>query len=126
MKVRVFIGCVCLPRRVSTVVHLPDGRVLSGGGDGKVCLWPAGRGTQCHDLDGHASAVAKVQAVAESGRLAMSAGYDGKVRERGTTSRPPGSLWRGRERARDRQCSGLSHVCVAGRSSYGTRRPVGC
>lgn len=99
MEVRVFIGCVCLPRRVSTVVHLPDGRVLSGGGDGKVCLWPAGRGTQCHDLDGHASAVAKVQAVAESGRLAMSAGYDGKVRGPGL-----GRLvvvwrvWRGRER----------------------------
>ena len=64
--------------RVSTVVHLDDGRVLSGGGDGKVCLWPTGRGTVCHDLDGHASAVAKVAGVPHS-RLAFSAGYDGKV-----------------------------------------------
>ena len=66
-------------RRVSTVTHLSDGRVMSGGGDGKVCVWPTGRGTVCQDLDGHASAVSKVMAVPDS-RLALSGGYDGKVR----------------------------------------------
>lgn len=71
--------------RVSCVAHLPDGRVLSGGGDGKVCLWPARRGTQCFDLDGHASAVSKVQGVEDSHKLAWSAAYDGKVRGAGDT-----------------------------------------
>lgn len=28
---------------VSCVAHMDDGRILSGGGDGKVCLWPAAR-----------------------------------------------------------------------------------
>ena len=60
---------------------MSDGRVMSGGGDGKVCVWPTGRGTVCQDLDGHASAVAKVMAVPDS-RLALSGGYDGKVRGR--------------------------------------------
>jgi WD40 repeat protein len=70
------------------VAHLPDGRVLSGGGDGKVCLWPARRGTQCFDLDGHASAVSKVQGVEDSHKLAWSAAYDGKVRRKqGTQNR---------------------------------------
>lgn len=91
-----------VPNRVSAVAHLPDGRVLSGGGDGKLCIWPPGAAaatsssssssTRCHptttttataacqDLDGHASAVAKVMAVPESARLAFSAGYDGTVK----------------------------------------------
>jgi WD40 repeat protein len=84
------------------VTHLPDGRVLSGGGDGKLCLWPraalstaghtssrpttatttpASITSTCLDLDGHASAVSKVAAVPASARLAFSAGYDGAVRE---------------------------------------------
>lgn len=85
--------------RVSCVAHLPDGRVLSGGGDGKVCLWPARRGTQCFDLDGHASAVSKVQGVADSHKLAWSAAYDGKVREAGGTQEEAeaGEIKTGRE-----------------------------
>lgn len=90
--------------RVSTTTHLPDGRILSGGGDGKLCIWPRAPQTRtntlrptphplsassaaasvptttCLDLDGHASAVSKVAAVPESARLAFSVGYDGTVR----------------------------------------------
>jgi len=66
--------------RVSTCDHMDDGRVISGGGDGKVIVWGA-TGTSCRDLDGHASAVSKVQTIPTS-RLALSSGYDGMVRKK--------------------------------------------
>lgn len=69
--------------RISAVAHLPDGRLLSGGGDGKLCLWPRAPSSipsaTCQDLDGHASAVSQLAAVPGS-RLAFSAAYDGTVR----------------------------------------------
>ncbi len=89
---------------VSCVAHMDDGRILSGGGDGKVCLWPAAqpssfmmRGggsmagiggksatsgnslTVSEDLDGHASAVSKIMPVPNS-QMAFSSGYDGLIK----------------------------------------------
>ncbi len=80
---------------VSSVVHMDDGQVLSGGADGKVCLWPAAHSsssssvlgaarpalgtTACQDLDGHASAVTKLLPVPDS-HMAFSGGYDGKIK----------------------------------------------
>jgi len=100
---------------VSCVAHMDDGRILSGGGDGKVCLWPAARPssspssflmrgggsmaggggrpaassnslTVCEDLDGHASAVSKILPVPGS-QMAFSSGYDGLIKLWNLTSK---------------------------------------
>eukprot|EP00929_Paragymnodinium_shiwhaense_P112351 TRINITY_DN80609_c0_g1_i1.p1 TRINITY_DN80609_c0_g1~~TRINITY_DN80609_c0_g1_i1.p1 ORF type:complete len:657 (+),score=110.54 TRINITY_DN80609_c0_g1_i1:158-2128(+) len=59
---------------VTTVSHCPDGRVLSGGADSKLCLWNAS-GVVCVDLTGHMGSISKVR-VDGQGRLAVSAAYD--------------------------------------------------
>ncbi|XRB19151.1 F-box and WD-40 domain-containing protein [Pseudoscourfieldia marina] len=63
---------------VTCVAHCPDGRVVSGGMDSKLCVWDA-RGVKCTDLVGHAGSVAEVK-VASSGECAVSASYDKTVR----------------------------------------------
>lgn len=63
---------------VSCVAFLPDGSVLSGGADSKLCLW--GRsGSRCTELLGHAAAISAV-AVGAAGNIAVSASYDTTLR----------------------------------------------
>ncbi len=47
-------------RWVSCVTYLPDGRIVSGGMDAKMWLWPTGstRGIQ---MEGHSAPVSKVK-----------------------------------------------------------------
>ena len=70
---------------VTCVTHLPDGRILSGGMDNKLCLWSA-KGVSCIDLMGHSRSVSCVLASA-SGRHAISAGYDKTIRVWNTSGR---------------------------------------
>lgn len=65
---------------VSCVRALPDGRVLSGGVDAKLCLWAASvRPVRCTDLAGHTGSVAAL-ALSETAAVALSASYDKTVR----------------------------------------------
>jgi nitrite reductase/ring-hydroxylating ferredoxin subunit len=59
---------------VTCVTHLSDGRVVSGGMDGKLCLWNAA-GARCSDLKGHTGSITAVRANKASGVL-VSASYD--------------------------------------------------
>lgn len=59
---------------VTTAAHLPDGRILSGGQDSKLCLWNAS-GPTCVDLKGHLGAISRVR-VDGPGKLAISSSYD--------------------------------------------------
>lgn len=95
---------------VTCVVHMDNGQVLSGGGDGKICVWPPSRLspssfplkhnedgaykrpacpnrlTHCQDLDGHASSVSKILPVPESD-MAFSGSYDGLIKLWNLTSK---------------------------------------
>ncbi|KAG8458499.1 hypothetical protein KFE25_003034 [Diacronema lutheri] len=65
---------------VSCVRVLPDGRVLSGGVDAKLCLWDAGaRSARCADLVGHGGSISAIR-LSESAELALSASYDKTLR----------------------------------------------
>ena len=64
---------------VTCVAHLPDGRVLSGGMDSKLCLWNGAGAPKCRDLVGHTGSVSQVR-VATDGSLAVSAAYDKSLR----------------------------------------------
>lgn len=64
---------------VTDVTHTPDGRVLSTGMDGKLCLWSASGPPRCTDLLGHTGSVSRVL-VSASGQHAVSASYDKTVR----------------------------------------------
>jgi WD40 repeat protein len=61
---------------VTCVEHLPDGRVVSGGMDSKLCLW---QGRRCIDMTGHSASVSSVCAGA-SGAHCISTSYDKTVR----------------------------------------------
>lgn len=63
---------------VTCVTHIPDGRVLSGGMDNKLCLWSSS-GTRCNDLIGHSSSVSCVVASSNC-KYALSGGYDKTIR----------------------------------------------
>lgn len=63
---------------VTTVSHCPDGRVVSGGMDSKVCLWNA-TGVVCADLVGHLGSVSRVRTSALR-NIAISSGYDRSLR----------------------------------------------
>ena len=63
---------------VTCVSHLPDGRVVSGGMDNKLCLWSKS-GSRCIDLNGHTSSVSSV-CVSASGGHVISTSYDKTVR----------------------------------------------
>ncbi|XP_024536805.1 uncharacterized protein LOC112348467 [Selaginella moellendorffii] len=61
---------------VTCLDHLPDGRIVSGGMDNKLCLWDK-RGVRSRDLKGHTASVSGVKAgVFNQGSLAVSASYD--------------------------------------------------
>lgn len=63
---------------VTSVCHIADGRVLSGGMDNRLCLWNASR-SSCVELpNGHERSVSKVLADTTY-NVALSCGYDGNV-----------------------------------------------
>ena len=62
---------------VSVVATLPDGRVLSGGQDSKLCLWNSS-GVVCKDLRGHTAAISAL-GVGDT-CTALSSSYDTTVR----------------------------------------------
>ena len=61
---------------VSSCCFLPDGRPLTGGQDGKLCLWSKG-GASCRDLPGKQHSVSQCSPVADN--VAVSSGYDGSL-----------------------------------------------
>lgn len=63
---------------VTTVSHCPDGRVLSGGMDSKLCLWNAS-GAVCVDLTGHLGSISRVRTHAAR-NYAISSAYDRTLR----------------------------------------------
>jgi len=63
---------------VTSVACLPDGRILSGAMDAKLCLWSAGS-TACRDLRDHSGPVSAVVRAGGAG-WAASASYDKTVR----------------------------------------------
>ena len=63
---------------VTCVSYLPDGRVVSGGMDNKLCVWGKS-GARCVDLVGHSGSVSSV-CVSASGSHVVSASYDKTVR----------------------------------------------
>lgn len=62
---------------VNTVATLPDGRVLSGGQDSKLCLWNAS-GVVCKDLQGHTAPISAL-GVGDT-YVGISASYDTTLR----------------------------------------------
>lgn len=64
---------------VTDVSHTPDGRVLSAGMDGKLCLWNASGPPRCTELLGHTGSVSRL-AVSSTGQHAVSTSYDKTVR----------------------------------------------
>jgi WD40 repeat protein len=62
---------------VSVVATLPDGRVLSGGQDSKLCLWNAS-GVVCKDLQGHTAAISALGVGDRN--TALSSSYDTTLR----------------------------------------------
>lgn len=63
---------------VTSVSHCPDGRVVSGAADSKLCLWGAS-GAQCADLTGHMGSISRLRTHAQ-GHVAISASYDRTLR----------------------------------------------
>ena len=63
---------------VTCVDYLPDGGVVSGAMDSKVCLWRSS-GTTCSNLKGHSASVSAVRAGA-SGTRVVSSSYDKTLR----------------------------------------------
>jgi len=66
---------------VSCVTYLSDGRVLSGGMDGKLCLWSRGGGAAAtaEDLIGEQGSISQVTRVPQSNNVTASSGYDGSI-----------------------------------------------
>ena len=64
---------------VTSVAHLPDGRILSAGMDSKLCLWNAAGAPKCTDMLGHTGSVA-CALVSADGAIGASASYDKTVR----------------------------------------------
>jgi len=58
---------------VTTCAYLPDGRIMSGGADNKLCLWSA-TAVRCDDLVAHKASISKVEANDSS--IVISASYD--------------------------------------------------
>ena len=61
---------------VTAVAHIKDGRVISSGMDGKLCLWDSSNRAVCVDLiGGHTKSISKVVSSSTS-NIALSCGYD--------------------------------------------------
>lgn len=93
---------------VTTVTWLDGGRILSGGMDGTLWLWPSGGWSSGTELKGHAGAVSQVRAL-PGASVALSSSYDGTVRL-WDVSRPRASqrcvLAAGRAPVLDLACTG--------------------
>lgn len=63
---------------VTTVAFCPDGKIVSGGMDSKLFLWPSGS-SRGYELAGHSAPIAKVVADPSTG-LVASASYDKSIR----------------------------------------------
>ncbi|GBG65012.1 hypothetical protein CBR_g48759 [Chara braunii] len=63
---------------VTCLAYLPDGRLMSGGMDNKLCLWDKS-GVRCLDLCGHTGSVSVVCSSSD-GNAAVSASYDTTLR----------------------------------------------
>ena len=63
---------------VTCVTYIPDGRILSGGMDSKICLWNKA-GSRCNDLTGHSHSVSCIVA-SNDGKYALSGSYDKSIR----------------------------------------------
>ena len=62
---------------VTSCAYLSDGRIVSGGQDGKLCLW-ARVGVRCSDLLGHTASVSEVKC--NSNDVLISSSYDRTLR----------------------------------------------
>ena len=63
---------------VTCAAYLSDNRIVTGGMDGKMCLWRRG-GSDCQDLFGEQGSVSVLRSLSADSPLAASAGYDGSV-----------------------------------------------
>lgn len=72
--------CSLLPccRWVTAVTYTPDGRIVSGGMDSKLWLWPAS-GTRGMKIDAHFGPISQVKCDYASGNV-VSASYDKTLR----------------------------------------------
>ena len=61
---------------VSALEYLPDGRLVSGGMDSKICVWNS-KSVLCQDLNGHAGSISKVRCA--ENRI-ISSSYDRTLR----------------------------------------------
>jgi hypothetical protein len=64
---------------VTCVSHLPDGRIVSGGMDSKLCLWGKGGSRSCIELSAHSGSISSVCTSASGGHV-ISTSYDKTVR----------------------------------------------
>ena len=66
---------------VSCCKYLPDGRIVSGAMDSKVCVWAA-KGVSSQTLEGHSGAVSALEVLKNQGTgvLVASASYDKSIR----------------------------------------------
>lgn len=78
---------------VTSVSHCPDGRVISGAADSKLCLWNAS-GVTCVDMNGHLGSISRVRVDAK-GKLAISSAYDRTL-----------GVWDLRSKRQAAQCTG--------------------
>ncbi|KAF4652428.1 hypothetical protein FOZ61_009683 [Perkinsus olseni] len=74
---------------VTTVTHLPDGRIASGGMDSKICIWNR-TGVSCVDLREHVGSISRLRAYKDGSAL-VSSSYDRSLR-----------IWRSKTGSRDR------------------------
>ena len=58
---------------VTTVAHLHNGRIISGGMDSALCYWDS-KGVRCDTLLGHEGSITKV--LTDDNLIAISASYD--------------------------------------------------
>ncbi len=64
---------------VNAVTHLPDGRIATGGEDGKIAIWQPGAATPQTILEGHTAPIVSL-AASPDGRSLASASWDRTVR----------------------------------------------
>jgi cytochrome c len=64
---------------VNAVTHLPDGRIATGGEDGKIAIWQPGHATPQTVLEGHTAPIVSL-AASPDGRTLASASWDRTVR----------------------------------------------
>ncbi|KAF4683245.1 hypothetical protein FOZ63_031856, partial [Perkinsus olseni] len=85
----VAVGCTDHGVKVTTVTHLPDGRIASGGMDSKICIWNR-TGVSCVDLREHVGSISRLRAYKDGSGL-VSSSYDRSLR-----------IWRSKAGGRDR------------------------